>query len=80
VLICLDNGKSLCRDKLDELRGAVADELEITRRVLEASERTRQSCRKKRTGKPFSSVLMGFVFEPQWMVRFPPHPSFPVKM
>jgi hypothetical protein len=34
VLICLDNGKSLCRDKLDELRGAVADELEITRKCL----------------------------------------------
>jgi len=64
VLICLDSGKSLCRDKLDELRGAVADELEIVRRMLEASERTRQTVGKKRTGKPFSSLLMGFLFEP----------------
>jgi len=47
VLICLDSGKSLCRDKLDELRGAVADELEIVRRMLEASERTRQTVGKK---------------------------------
>ena len=64
MLICLDSGKALCRDKLDELRGAVADELEITRRVLEACEWKRQTGGKKRTGKPFSSVLMGFVFEP----------------
>ncbi|MDH5793325.1 MAG: hypothetical protein OEZ18_02025 [Candidatus Bathyarchaeota archaeon] len=64
MLICLDSGKSLCRDKLDELCGAVADELEIVRGVLEACEWTRQNGGKKRVVRPFSYLLMGFLFEP----------------
>jgi hypothetical protein len=47
VLICLHSGNSLCRDKLGELRGAVAGELEVMRRVPETCERRRQTRRKK---------------------------------
>jgi hypothetical protein len=51
-------------DRLDELCDAVANELEIVQNILETSERTRQTSRKKRVVRPFSFLLMGFLFEP----------------